>query len=157
MIKFIFFQQTNEVKDVCFLDWQMSRYASPALDLHFHFFSSTRKALRDQSYNELLQVYYGALSDIVRKLGSDPEKLFRFSDLMDELKAFGKYALIIGVSMIPFVLSEQDEIADMDFYSERFAIGEKLSLFASDIKPNSVYSHAVNEVVGDIIHYGFDH
>lgn len=135
----------------------MSRYASPALDLHFHFFSSTRKTLRDQSYEDLLHVYYGGLSDIVRDLGSDPEKLFRFSDLMDELKAFGKYAMIIGVSMIPFVLSEQDEIADMELYSERFAIGEKVSLFASDINPDSVYSQAVNEVVGDIIHYGFDH
>lgn len=139
------------------MDWQISRYTSPALDLHFHFFSSTRKVLRDQSYHELLTVYHTALSDIVRKLGSDPEKIFRFSDLMDELKACGKFALIIGVSMIPFVLSEQGEIADMEDYSERFARGEKVSLFKSDINPNSVYSQAVNEVVEDIIGYGFDH
>lgn len=142
---------------MCFLDWQLSRYTSPALDLHFHFFSSTRKALRDDHYTELLNIYHDALTDIVRRLGSDPEKLFRLEDLMEELKACGKYAVIIGVSMVPFVLSEPNEIADMEEYSVRFAKGEKATLFTSDINPNSVYSEAVNEIVGDVIAYGFDH
>lgn len=145
------------MKDICFLDWQISRYTSPAIDLLFHFFSSTRKSLRDQNFTDLLNVYYSALSGTVRKLGSDPEKLFRYSDLLDEMKVCGKFAMIIGVSMIPFVVSDPDDIADMEDYSERFAKGEKVSLFRSDTKPNSVYSIAVNEVVGDIIDYGFDH
>lgn len=151
----ISYLQTKELKDVCFIDWQLSRYGSSVLDLHFHLFSSTTKQLRDQSYQDLLKVYHTALCDIVRKLGSDPETIFPFSDLMNELRACGKYALIMGVMLVPFVNSEDGDVVDMEDYSERFANGEIVPLFKKN--SGTVYTKVVNDVVGDIISYGYDH
>lgn len=149
--------QTKALTDVCFLDWQIGRYASPALDILYHIFSSTRKELRDRSYSELLRIYHTELSDTVRKLGSDPEKLFRFSDLTDELKRHGKFAVAMGVLLVAFVLAKQDEVRDMDEYSERLAKGENVSIFTVTSKDSDVYIKVVNDLIGDIIAYGYDH
>lgn len=139
------------------MDWQISRYASPALDILFNMFTSTRKELRDQSYTDLLHIYYTALSDTVRKLGSDPEKLFRYSDLLDELKAHGKFALLMGVLLLAFVLAKPEDVLNMDEYFERVAKGEDVSVFTNSGKDNDVYVKAVNDLIGDVIAYGYNH
>lgn len=149
--------QSKAVKNICFLDWQISRYASPAVDVLYQIFSSTRKELRDRHYTNLLCVYYTALSETVCKLGSDPEKLFRYSDLMDQLKSHGKFALFMGVMLIPIVLAKPDEVRDMDDLTERLAKGEKLGMFTNKGKDSDVYIKVVNDLVSDIIAYGYNH
>lgn len=150
--------QTKEIRDICFLDFQVARYASPALDILYHIFSSTRKPLRDKHYDELLNVYYTSLSEMVSRLGSDPEKLFRFSDLQTELKAYGKFAMLTGILLQPFVHLQQDDVIDMEEYAELVLKGEAANLFRKDSdKRNVEYSKAVNEILIDIISYGYDH
>lgn len=150
--------QTTEVKDIRFLDFQLSRYASPVLDVLYHIFTSTRKSLRDQSYNDLLNIYYNSLSETVSRTGSDPEELFTFCDLQSQLKAHGKYALIMGILLLPFVYSQQDEIIDVEEYAEHLHKGEKINMFGADgLARNDVYAKAVNELLIDVINYGYDH
>lgn len=148
--------QTKEVNDVCFLDFQFSRFASPVLDVLYHTFTSTRKPLRDESYDNLLNIYYESLSDTVRKLGSDPEKLFSFSDLQAELKTYGKFALIMGMLLLPFVLAQPNDIADLEEHAERKLKGETVSIFKTDGAKNDAYIEAVNDLVADVISYGYD-
>lgn len=150
--------QTTEVKDIRFIDFQLSRYASPVLDVLYHIFTSTRKSLRDQSYNDLLNIYYNSLSETISRMGSDPEELFRFCDLQSQLKAHGKYALIMGILLLPFVHSQQDEIIDMEDYAEQLHKGEKVNMFGADgLARNEVYAKAVNELLIDVINYGYDY
>lgn len=145
------------MRDICFLDWQIGRYASPALDILYQFFSSTRKELRDQSYNDLLRIYHNELSVTVRKLGSDPEKLFRYSDLLDELKAHGGFALVMGVLLTAIVLTKPDDVRDMDEYTQRLAKGEDVTAFTNDGVESDIYVKVVNDVIGDVIAYGYNH
>lgn len=137
------------------MDWQIGRYASPALDILYQVFSSTRKELRDQSYTDLLRIYYTSLSETVRKLGSDPEKLFRYTDLMDELKTHGKFALVMGVFLVAFVMAKPDEVQDMDDYSQRVAKGEDVSVFTNNGEDSEDYIKVVNELIDDLIAYGY--
>lgn len=151
------FVQTKEVNDICFLDFQFSRFASPAVELLFHLFSSTGKSLRDSSYGDLLNIYYNSLSETIRKLGSDPNQLFRFPDLLAEMKAYGNFVLIMACLELPLMLSKEGEIADLQEFAERLLKGEKYSIFLTDGTQNGDYIVALKDVIGDVISYGYDY
>lgn len=68
-------------KIVKVIDYQLSRYASPAIDLSFFFYSCTSQELREMHYDELLKVYHNNLSELLKDLGSDPTELFPFEAL----------------------------------------------------------------------------
>lgn len=53
----------NMPKKVCLIDWQMSRYASPALDITYYIFVSTTRELRRHNYNVYLKTYHESLSN----------------------------------------------------------------------------------------------
>lgn len=48
--------------DVRLLDFQISRYGSPVLDILYYIFCCTQKELRDQHYDNFLQIYHSSLS-----------------------------------------------------------------------------------------------
>lgn len=140
-----------------FLDWQLSRYSSPAVDILYHLFLSTRKSFRDQSFEGLLNVYYDSLDKTVRELGSDPDQLFTFADLKNELNAYGNFCLIMAIFALPFHVAQPDDILDFEEYSERFLKGDRVSLFKNDGKGNATYITALEEVIDDVIGYGYDY
>lgn len=88
----------------------------------------------------------------MRKLGTDPDKVFQFSDLLDELKANGKYGLTMGLAMRPFVHAEQGDVIDLEYYSVQIANGKPVPLFKTR---NAGYIRAINDIVGDAIDYGY--
>lgn len=151
------------MENVCFIDWQFSRYSSPAPDVLYHIFSSTRKQLRDENYSELIQFYYGVLSDTIKKLGSDPEKIFRFSDLEIELKASGKFILIMGTLVVLYVLAQKKDIRYIVEYTEPLAANNNKnnirapSLLKTISDENDLRIVAINDLVGEVIAYGYNY
>lgn len=63
------------------IDFQLSRFASPALDIMFFIYSCTNESLRIQFYDDLIKTYHSNLCEIVKDFGSNPEFLFPFSAL----------------------------------------------------------------------------
>lgn len=57
------YNDDNVPEKVCFIDWQMSRYSSPVLDILYHIFLNTTRELRRQNYNMYLNTYYDSLSN----------------------------------------------------------------------------------------------
>lgn len=96
------------------IDFQLARYASPALDISFFIYSCTSEELRVQYYDELLKTYHDGLCEIVRDFGSNPDFLFPFSALEKELKSFGKFGVGMGIESIPFSVMDDSETADLD-------------------------------------------
>lgn len=85
---------------ICFVDWQFSNYNSPALDLLYYIFTATDKRLRDAEYDELLLCYHDTLSATIRLLGNDPERLYPYAVMLEQLRIFGAFTY----SMIPWAL-----------------------------------------------------
>lgn len=56
------FDEKNNPKTVCLIDWQICRYASPALDIVYYIFCSTTRELRGRNYNVYLRTYHDSLS-----------------------------------------------------------------------------------------------
>lgn len=47
-------------------------------------------------------------------MGSDPAKLFAFQDLQDQFRQFGKYGLIFAPILAGVMVSDTEDIIDMD-------------------------------------------
>lgn len=140
------------LKSVSIIDWQLMRYCSPAMDLLYYIFGSTDKAFRDKYYEQLLQTYYGSLSKIVRELGSNPDTLFTYQDLLKELQQFGQYALWSGPMVKRSQLADPEDVVDLD----EFARGEEASMirpFSGD--KQAAFNELANDIVQDLYDLGY--
>lgn len=138
------------------IDWGQPRYCSPAQDIVFQIFSLTDKEFRDQHYEQLIQTYYDSLSQIVRRLGSDPDQLFSYTDLLNELQKFGKYALICAPMIHQFRLASSEDVVDLNMYSDAIEKGIHVNMFKDfDADKQDLFGKLVNEIVIDLIDYGY--
>lgn len=148
----ISFFQDNQSKNVCFLDWQLCKYCPPVLDLHYNIFSITDKQFRANHYNTLLETYYTSLSTTIRKLGSDPNKLYTFENFQSQLRKFAEYALLCGPVLLQFKVASAKDIKDLDDYCELIEKGEEADLINEfDEKTKKEYSTLINDLVSDLI------
>lgn len=56
------------VEDTIFVDFQHSCWASPTIDLHFLFNISLHESLRPNSFDKLIELYHGHLSNVLKRL-----------------------------------------------------------------------------------------
>lgn len=54
-------RQQEQPQQVCLIDWQLMRYASPVTDLAYFLFSCTTQQFRRQHYNSMLDAYHQEL------------------------------------------------------------------------------------------------
>lgn len=150
-------QLQNVAEDIRILDWQIIRYVSPAIDLTYNLFTSTDKALRDKEYDNLLKVYYESLSETVRLLGSNPDELFTFDNLKEELKICGNYALITAPMLLQVSLADSSEILNLDEMFDKVAAGETTLDLTSDLNERAqlIYEQRLSDVVEDILRLGY--
>lgn len=100
--------------EVSLIDWQITRYGSPVLDLSYFLFTSTDKALRDKYLYQLLGIYYDTLCSTIDRAGLDGRSLFPFEELQRQLKSFGKYGVLMSIMLVPFLSVPNNEIPDLD-------------------------------------------
>lgn len=153
-----FFIQDDSLENICFVDWQIMRFCSPALDLLYNIFTSTDKAFRQKEYHNLLKHYHQTLSDTVCKLGSNPRKLFTFVDLEYQMKKFGKYAFLMCPLLIEVMMADPKNVANLDELSEEMAGGqtEKLELVGEfDEATQKKYETRIRDLIADLVDLGF--
>lgn len=158
-LMFKYDEETKIPQKICLLDWQLGRYSSPVLDISYFMFSSTDRQLREKHFDKLIKTYHNSLSNTIKKLGSDPEKLFSFNDLLGELKRYGRFGLILAPILLQIITSNPDDIPDMDEFAENMAnnkttVDESMATFAS-VSSLEVYNQRVRDVVKDGMLLGY--
>ncbi|KAK4884214.1 hypothetical protein RN001_000485 [Aquatica leii] len=106
MFKYEDFENAHKPTAMRFLDWQLTRLGSPAVDLTTFLFSSTDKKLRDLHYDDLINEYYNSLCSMLEQLGTDPMKMLPFSILQQHLKKYGIFGLFMAALLV-FVKSNK--------------------------------------------------
>lgn len=139
------------------MDWQVIRYVSPAIDLLYNIFTSTDKALRDREYDNILKCYYDSLSKTVKLLGSNPDELFTFENLKDDLKRCGNYALIMAPCLLQISLAESSEISNLDEMFDKAADGEATLDIITGLSENGQqeFDRRIGEVFEDVVRLGY--
>ncbi|EDW40187.1 GL25122 [Drosophila persimilis] len=111
------------------IDFQMSRFAPPVLDLVHYLFACTEKQLRDEHLPAFLNIYYDTLS---RKLGScdlNADDIYPRTVFDRQLQLFGVFGLIMAAFSLPFFISNANEVVNIDEVSEAI---QDLSASATD-------------------------
>lgn len=144
--------------DIRLLDWQICRYASPVLDLMYFIFTASTKAFRDQHYEDLLNLYHDTLSDFLRRLGSDPEKLFPRSALDDQLARFGRFGLLMATMLLPIITTKKEDIPDLDGMAEKLENGVDVSSEINNFKSEGtqdIYREKMAGCCRDMVRLGY--
>lgn len=141
--------------EICFVDWQLSRLGSPALDLAYFLFVCTDGTLREQHYERLLKEYYASFKEFLEKFGLDGKKLFPFSMLQEHLKKFSVYALYMAILALYIILSENDEAPKAANQTETGNLMKELSL-QYNLTNIETYNSRIRSVVLDFIKYEYD-
>lgn len=125
----------------------------------YNIFTTTDKAFRDKEYDNLIHLYYQSLSKTIKLLGSNPEKLFSFNDLQNELKNCGEYTLILTPVVIQVSQADPSDLTDLDDLCDNLADGanSKKIDFTGDLSEKSqlVYERRINDLVEDIVRLGY--
>ncbi|KAL5275483.1 hypothetical protein ACFFRR_001384 [Megaselia abdita] len=137
------------------IDWQLMCFCSPVCDLSYYIFSCTTKSFRNEHYEEILEIYHQELSKLIKLLGSDPEKLFPRSALNDHLKRFGKLGLIMAMILMPIVLSQAENVPDLDELSEQLESGSEVKGHFSSDDTAERFNKRMRDVIIDMVELGY--
>ncbi|XP_008195690.1 uncharacterized protein LOC103313645 [Tribolium castaneum] len=101
-----------QLSEVCFLDFQLSRLASPVYDLSYFLFCclSEKEA---ENFDEIIDVYYESFCSFVKKLGSDPDKVFPYEELLNQWKKFSLFGLVMMPNILRACVQDKDEVKDL--------------------------------------------
>ncbi|CAH0562112.1 unnamed protein product [Brassicogethes aeneus] len=106
---------------VCFIDFQLCRHGSIALDLANLIYCCTTRNLRDLHLKEMLgryhEICFSNLSALLKNTPSENHKLnnkeYTFNLLMIEFRKFALFGLGLAIDMIPISTCDSDEAPDM--------------------------------------------
>lgn len=136
----------------------MAGMTSPAADISFFLLSSTDKELRDQYYDQLINIYYDELCKIIQRCGSDPSALFSRNNLNDQLRRFGKEGLTMAPFLTELMVANESDMVAVETYAaniEEYGVDgtPHFVTFTAESKPKFIKQ--LSEIIADCIKYGW--
>ncbi|XP_034826517.1 uncharacterized protein [Maniola hyperantus] len=101
------------------IDFQLTRCASPVLDVVFFIYACTDQVLREKYYDDLLKYYYEVLSEQISQLGSDPHKVYPVETFMQEIKKYSYFGLVFSFESTPFIILAPEDAVSMDMEGDK--------------------------------------
>lgn len=150
--------QRGRPEKIVLLDWQITRYCSPVLDLLYFTFVCTDHELRVKHYDELLGIYHHSLKNLLDHLGGDTMSQFPFTALLRQLKQFGKFGVIMAAMLIPMLATKAEDLPDMDYMSENMDnqdpeyMKEMMKKFSTG---NDNYASRMKGALDDAMKFGY--
>jgi thiamine kinase-like enzyme len=145
-------------EEIILIDWQVSRYCSPIIDLVNFLFICTDHEFRVKHWDELINIYHRSVREIVEHVGGDIMTQLPITALLRQLKKFGKYGVVVGAMLVPMLQVKNEELMDMDFMAEKMkdmdpAMMEEIKKQFEETTAAS--SSRLREIVEDAIKYGY--
>ncbi|KAJ8874413.1 hypothetical protein PR048_025262 [Dryococelus australis] len=111
----------NNPKSLRFVDFQGTRYDSPARDLLFFLYSSAELQVLSEQYDDLVRLYHDSFVDCLRILKCDTSP-FSFAEFMKEIERSASLEIMHLAFMLPLYLSlaREDAIGTADITHEHF-------------------------------------
>lgn len=120
----LFKYENGKPVDLRMFDFQENRYGTPAIDLIFFMCMSMPTGLRERFWYPLLQQYHDSLlttlRDIFKCNENDPRlEPYSYDNIMKHLNRFALYGGIVAVQFLPWMISPEEECAQLSFYFEK--------------------------------------
>ncbi|XP_050669378.1 uncharacterized protein LOC126968404 isoform X1 [Leptidea sinapis] len=115
---FLYKYDNGTVVDAKIIDFQLTRCASPVLDVTFMIYACTDQELRLKHYNDLLKYYYEVLAKQIKEMGSDPDVTYSWDSFMTEVKKYSYFGLAFSFESTPFIILAPEDAISMEMTGE---------------------------------------
>ncbi|XP_017033762.1 uncharacterized protein [Drosophila kikkawai] len=117
-------KSTGKISEIYFVDLQMSRFCSPAQDLLYFILSSTQLDIKIAKFDHFIKYYHDKLTENL-KLLKYPKQLPSLRGLHQSIFTYGDWILPIITVLLPIVLVDGSDDANMDSMMDSEGSGEK--------------------------------
>uniref|UniRef100_A0AAG5DT89 CHK kinase-like domain-containing protein n=1 Tax=Anopheles atroparvus TaxID=41427 RepID=A0AAG5DT89_ANOAO len=107
------YEDSTVPREVMFVDYQLSCYGSPGLDLVYSLYNCPRADVRQTRLDDLLTVYYRSLCEVL-ELGNYSPIPTR-ECIKQEYEQHEFFGLVCAVSLLPILLMERSDDVDISF------------------------------------------
>ncbi|XP_069675924.1 uncharacterized protein [Periplaneta americana] len=111
------YSDSGEVANVKFVDFQVSRFSSPGLDLQYFMYLSPSEEVRFQYMDDLLEFYHNELRKSLKILRCDHIE-FTLQQLKNEFEEKAFFGLISTFTLLNLVLAHPKDALDMENLTE---------------------------------------
>ncbi|XP_046801334.1 uncharacterized protein LOC124418625 [Lucilia cuprina] len=149
----MFKKKNGKVVDARLIDWQIMRYSSPIIDIMYFLMSCTTRDFRKQHFQKALEIYHCAVMEHIKKLGSNPEKLFARSAFNREFKNKGAIGLLFGMIVLPILTTKSEDVPDLEKLSEKISAGHSTDAMEAGFvgAKSSLFNERLRGIIMDSI------
>ncbi|CAG9797245.1 unnamed protein product [Chironomus riparius] len=151
------YSKTDAPDDIKLIDWQITRYGAPAIDLIYFFFICTDHKLRTNHFNELLKIYYNSLEEMLNNLDCNANEIYPFDVLQKQMKMYGKFGVIMASFILPALITKDEEIVDLNFVMDQNSkeMNEMAEHVVDKMIETDSFTKRIRNVIFDAIDYGY--
>ncbi|XP_050077801.1 uncharacterized protein LOC126564745 [Anopheles maculipalpis] len=134
----------STVREIMFVDYQISTYGSPGLDLVYTLYNCPHRDVRLDRREELLKEYHQVLRETLKRKHYEP--LPTLDDVKEEFTRNEFFGLVCAITFLPIMVMERSDDLDLSFdafFKEEH--GERVR----DVQYNGA---AFREVVVPVLH-----
>nr|XP_022920838.1 uncharacterized protein LOC111429218 [Onthophagus taurus] len=146
---YLYDETTGKPIDVKLVDWQIQRYNSPVLDVSYFFYSvATIETLKN--FDKYFNFYYNTLAEFLKRLGSDPRKLYPKVVYLNHWKKFSKFGLTMCFVAFMVEYAKKDNLPD--FIDGK---GQEMPEFAVELDEKDMYQKRLKLLVEHFVERDF--
>ncbi|XP_035894914.1 uncharacterized protein LOC118504499 [Anopheles stephensi] len=146
--------QPATAKELKFLDWQVARCATPAIDLSYFIFCCTDSELRER-LPELLRKYHSALIRRMDELGTmNGRELFPFERLQMHMKKYARFGFGMALMTLHSTCCVEKDLPNVSAALETTELVD-IDELAKDMLYNPAYIKRMSGVCRDMVRLGY--
>lgn len=93
---------------------------------------------------------------MIRKLGSDPNKLYPNDIFQMQLRKFGEYALLMAPLIISIRVAKEADVSNLDEFAKLIEQGKDAEMIHKfEGETQQQYSRLVNDLITDLVNFGY--
>ncbi|XP_023012807.2 uncharacterized protein [Leptinotarsa decemlineata] len=151
MFKYETPENFSKISKVCILDWQLSKFGSPAADLTYFFFAhSPKEVLYD--YQKYLKLYHDTVCQNLKEFSCDPEEIFPYNLLEEHWIHFIKFGVYMAMMILKIMYCDSDEAPDLTATTE--AGNDVMSSFSFESRNADGYNERVSTLIRFLVDTG---
>ncbi|KAI4466684.1 hypothetical protein MML48_2g00013522 [Holotrichia oblita] len=138
---------TKKPVDLRLVDFQLVRKTLPVIDLSNFFYCS---AITQENLDKLdfyLDYYYENLKEVLKKLGSNADKIYPYDKFKENWRKFGKYGIIMTLGGSRIVLADAGETVNVAEKIRTDPEEADKTLFSVNLSNNDEYVDRMSRVL----------
>lgn len=140
---FLFKYEEGKPVDVVFVDYQMSYYSTPGIDMNYFLNTSPSNAVRINKQETLIETYYDTFASTLADIRV--KNIPTISMLRKEIKRGEYYGFVAAVGILPLVVLDKEAAKNSSL--ETIGDAETSAKLRNAMYTNQIYQTAMKDIL----------